>query len=337
MRVWLAGALLLALAWPVASAGQGRNLTIRMATLVPGGSLWDRNLKQMAAEWRKASGGRVTVNIFPSGALGDEREVVRRMRFQNPAAAALTVVGLSEVDEAFNVFSSPFFFESYEELYYVIDKMTPTLAARLEQKNLVLIAWGHGGWAQVFTTKPVTTLAELKQIKLFTSAGDERMVRWYNANGFQPRALAMTDILTGLTSGMIEGLPAPPTAANAFQWFRQTRYMLDLGIAPVVGAVVVTTQTWNRLTEAERAAFLESARAMEKRFEVEVPRQDRASIAEMQKRGLTVTKATGPEWRRVAESFAASMRGDMVPAEIYDMAAKERDAFRNQVPAGTAR
>lgn len=304
--------------------------TIRMATLAPAGSIWDKNLRQMAAEWNKLSGGSVVVNIFPSGALGDEPEVVRRMRFDNPQSAALTIVGLSEIDPAFNVFSAPFFFQSYDELYYVIDRMTPMLSQRLDQKNLVLLAWGHGGWAQVFTTKPVKTLADLKQIKLFTSAGDERMVQWYKTNGFQPRALAMTDILTGLTSGMIEGMPAPPTAANAFQWFRQTKYMLDIGIAPVVGAVVITKKAWNGFSEADRAKFREAASAMERRLEAEIPKQDRASIEEMKKRGLVVTAAEGAEWKTIAQSFASTMRGDMVPADIYDIAVKERDAFRQK-------
>jgi TRAP-type C4-dicarboxylate transport system substrate-binding protein len=265
--------------------------------------------------------------------MGDEREIVRRMRFDNPQAAALTVVGLAEVDEAFNVFGMPFFFDSYDELYHVIDRMTPMLTQRLDQKGLQFIAWGHGGWAQVFTTKPVKTLNDLKQIKLFTSAGDERMVQWYKQNGFQPRALAMTDILTGLTSGMIEGLPAPPTAANAFQWFRQTKFMLDLGIAPVVGAIVITKKTWGAIPEADRAKFLESAKATETRLEVEIPKQDAASIEEMKKRGLTVTRAEGPEWKTIAQSFASSMRGSMVPADVYDLAVKERDAFRQQKPA----
>jgi TRAP-type C4-dicarboxylate transport system substrate-binding protein len=335
-RVWLAGVLLSLVALALAPAAQGR-LVIRMATLVPGGSIWDRNLKQMAADWSKASGGRVTLTVFPGGSLGDEREVVRRMRFENPQAAALTVVGLAEIDPAFNVFTSPFFFDSYDELYHVIEKLTPTLAARLDERNLVLLAWGHGGWAQVFTTRPVRTLAELKGIKLFTSAGDERMVQWYKANGFQPVALAMTDILTSLTSGMIEGLPAPPAAANAFQWFRQTKFMLDIGIAPVVGAVVITRPTWNKLPEADRAAFLAAARAMEQRLETEIPNQDKASIAEMQKRGLTVVKTEGPEWRTIAQQFSASMGDSMVPADIRAMALRERDAYRTQKPAGSGR
>jgi TRAP-type C4-dicarboxylate transport system substrate-binding protein len=317
---------------PAVLTAQGKT-AVRLATLVPDGSIWDRNLKTMAAEWTKGSGGRVGVTVFPSGALGDEREIVRRMRFDNPQAAAFTVVGLSEIDDAFNIFSVPFFFDSYDELYHVIDALTPALARRLDQKNFVLIAWGHAGWAQIFTTKPVKTLAELKQIKLFTSAGDERMVQWYKTNGFQPRALAMTDIPTGLTSGLIEGLWAPPAAANAFQWFRQTKYMLDVGLAPVVGALVITKKTWSGFPDADRAKFLEAAKGMENRLKTEIPQQDKASIDEMRKRGLTVTKAEGPEWRTVAQSFASSMRGDIVPADIYDLAVKERDAFRRQKPA----
>jgi TRAP-type C4-dicarboxylate transport system substrate-binding protein len=332
-RLWLVSLLLGIAALAAVSSAQGR-VNLRMATLVPEGSIWDKNLRQMASEWTKMSGGRVTVTLYPGGQLGDEREIVlRRMPAGSPQAAALTIVGLSAVDEAFNVFSIPFFFDSYDELYHVADRLTPLLAQRLDQKNLVLIAWGHAGWAQVFTTKPVKTLSDLKQIKLFTSAGDDRMVQWYKTNGLQPRALAMTDILTGLTSGMIEGLPAPPTAALAFQWFRHTKYMLNLGIAPVVGAIVVSKKTWMSIPEADRVKFLESARMMESRLEAEIPRQDAASIEEMKKRGLTVTTAEGPEWKTLAQSFAGSMRGAMVPGDVYDVALKERDAFRQKKPA----
>jgi TRAP-type transport system periplasmic protein len=331
-RVWLLSFLISTAALAAFTGAQGR-LTMRLATLVPDGSVWDKNLKQMAAEWTKLSGGRVSVTIFPGGSLGDERQIVRRMPFDNPSAAALTIVGLAEIDPAFNVFSTPFFFDSYDELNYVIDRMTPLLAERLDKKDRVLVAWGHGGWAQLFSTKPVKTIADLKQIKLFTSAGDEQMVQWYKQNGFRPQALAMTDILTGLTSGMIEGLPAPPTAALAFQWYRQTKYMLNIAVAPVVGAVVVTKKSWSAIPEADRAKFLESAKAMETRLEAEIPKQDAASVEEMKKRGVTVTAAEGPEWKTAAQAFAASMRGGMVPADVYDLALKERDAFRQKKPA----
>jgi TRAP-type C4-dicarboxylate transport system substrate-binding protein len=304
---------------------------IRMATLVPSGSLWDKNLRQMGSEWSRATGGRITLTVFPGGAMGDEATLVRKMRFDSPQAAALSAIGLSRIDDAFTVFSSPFFFESYDELNHVISALTPTLSTRLEQKGIVLLAWGHAGWAHLFTTTPVKTMDDLKRIRIFTSAGDDRMVQWYKTNGFQPRALATTDILTGLTSGMIDGLPAPPVAALAFQWFRHTRYMVEPGIAPVIGAIVITRKTWEGIPESDRQVLRTSARAFEQRLSTEVPRAEKESIAEMQKRGLTVITNQDGEWRTQSQSLASTLPG-MVPPDIFEMAVKARDAYRQARP-----
>jgi len=320
---------------PVARA---QSIAIKLATVVPDGSIWDKSLKQMAADWKQASSDRVTVTVFSGGSQGDESSVLRKMRLDALQAASLTVVGLAAIDPAFNVFNVPFFFDSYDELNAVVEALTPTLKQRVEAKGFVLLNWGHGGWLQVFTKRPVKSVADLKGIKLYTSAGDDRMTQWYKANGFQPRAMAMTDVLTGLTTGMIEGLPTPPVAALAFQWNRQTPYMLDVGLAPVVGATIITRKTWLRITDADRAKLSESALAVEKRLQVEVPKQDAFAVLLMQQQGLTVTKASGPEWRQEGEVLGATMRGEMVPQDIFDLAVKARDAFRKQKPQpGTAR
>ena len=306
---------------------QQPGVQIRMATMVPTGSIWDKNLRQMGSEWSRATGGRITITVFPGGAMGDEATLVRKMRFDNPQAAALSVIGLCRIDDAFEVLASPFFYESYDELNHVITALTPTLSARLEQKGLVLLAWGHAGWAYMFTTTPVRTVDDLKQIRIFTSAGDDRMAQWYKSNGFQPRVLATTDILTGLTTGMIDGLPAPPVAALAFQWFRHTKYMVGTGIAPVIGAVVITKKTWEGIAEADRQLLRVSARGLEQRLAAEVPRAERESIAEMQKRGLIVTASEESEWRSRVQSLTLTLPG-MMPADILGIATKARDSYR---------
>jgi TRAP-type transport system periplasmic protein len=301
---------------------------LKLATLVPEGSVWDKNLKQMGEEWKQATDGRVAVTVFAGGSQGDESTVLRKMRLDALQAAAFTAVGLGMIDSAFNVFDIPFFFDSYEELNYITEKLTPVLRKRIEPKGFILLNWGHGGWTQVFTKKPVQTVDDLKKVKLYTSAGNDRMVQWFKANGFEPRAMAMTDILTGLTTGMIEGLPTTPLAAMLFQWYRQTPYMLELGLAPIVGAGVITKKAWNAIPEADHAKMLVAAAAVEKRLQVDVPKLDANAIATMTKSGLTVTKATGPEWRAQLDGLANTMRGEMVPQDIFDLATKARDEFR---------
>src|SRR5207249_3093141 len=309
-------------AFPIAQA------PIKLATVVPEGSIWDKNLKQMAEEWKQATDGRVAVTVYGGGSQGDESTVLRKMRLDALQAAAFTAVGLGTIDPAFNVFDVPFFFESYDELNDVTEKLTPSIRKRVEAKGFVLLNWGHGGWTQVFTKRPVQTVDDLKHIKLYTSAGNDRMVQWFKANGFEPRAMAMTDILTGLTTGMLEGLPTPPLAALMFQWYKQTPYMLDIGLAPIIGANVITKKAWNAIPDADRPKLVEAAVGVEKRLQADVPKQDADAVAAMTKQGLTVTKATGPEWRTEIDGLAKTMRGEMVPLEIFDLAAKARDEFR---------
>jgi TRAP-type C4-dicarboxylate transport system substrate-binding protein len=304
--------------------------SIKLATLVPIGSVWDKSLKQMADEFKQATGGRYEMTVYAGGTQGDEPTVLRKMRLDALQAAAFTNTGLGMIDPAFNVFNVPFFFESYDELNYVIAKMTPTLKKRTEAKGFILMNWGHGGWTQLFTKKPVQTVADVKSVKLWTSAGNDNMVQWYKANGFQPRAMAMTDITTGLTTGMIDGLPTTPLAEMMFQWFKQTPYMCEIGLAPIVGAGVMTVKAWKAIPPADQAKLIAAADGVEKRLQVDVPKLDADSVATMQKNGLTVTKPTDPEWRRQFDNLARTMRGEQIPPDIFDLAQKTRDEYRKK-------
>jgi TRAP-type C4-dicarboxylate transport system substrate-binding protein len=142
--------------------------------------------------------------------------------------------------------------------------------------------------------------------------------------------MAMTDILTGLSTRMIEGLPTPPLAALAFQWNRYTPYMLEVGLAPVVGATVVSRRAWNKVGAGDRPRLIEAAAALDQRVRAAVPAQDAFAVLLMRQQGLTVTKATMAEWRKEAESLYATMRGQIVPADIFDLATRERDRFRQR-------
>src|SRR4029078_895911 len=115
------------------------------------------------------------------------------------------------------------------------------------------------------------------------------------------------------------------------QFFRDAPYMLDIRVAPLLGATVITTEAWNRIAESDRERMQEAAGVMAQGLRADITKLDASSIIEMQKRGLTVTKVEGAalaECRSAAEKLAPTMRGSMVPADIYDLALRERNAFR---------
>lgn len=332
-RTFLAAALVLAAGLAAAPAGlaQNQGTVIKLATLVPDGSVWDLGLKQMGAEWTQATQGRVGLRIYPGGVAGDENDVVRKMRIGQIQAASLTVGGLSEIDPAFKAFAIPMFFASYPELRAVLDKMTPLLKQRLEAKGFVMLNWGHGGWVYVFAKQPVSSVADLQKTKLWVGTGDDRMTALWKTKGYQPVSVSATDILTGIQSGMLDAIYITPVAAVALQWFRQTPHMCAQGLAPLVGATVISKAAWNKIPAADQAKILEACRRLEAKLEREVPRQDTLSVRVMTSRGLKVSPvspAQAAEWRVEAEEFAREMRGAVVPEDVMDLARRERDAFR---------
>ena len=94
----------------------------------------------------------------------------------------------------------------------------------------MLLHWGHGGWVHLFSRQPIRSVDDLKKQKLFVWAGDDALVQQWKKNGFQPVPLAATDILMGFQTKMIDAVPTTPIAALSLQWFRQTPYMLGLGL-----------------------------------------------------------------------------------------------------------
>lgn len=314
-------------------------LNVKLATFAPANSTWHKALMEMGATWARATEGRVKLTIYPGGTQGSEAVTVKLMRpgVDQLQAALLMLPGLSEIDDTLDLFGVPFFFESDDELWYVVEKLSPLIKQRLAAKGFHVLNWGHGGWVQLFSKRQIRTLADLKQAKLFTTEGNDKMVQWYKGNGFQPVALAANDIPAQLKirTGMIDTAPSPPYGALVLQFFHDAPFMLDIRVGPLLGATVIGQDAWSRISEADRSKILEAAAAMERTLRVDVAKLDASSIAEMQKRGLTVTKVEGrelAEFRAAAEKLAATMRGSMVPGEVYDLALKERNAFRARGP-----
>jgi TRAP-type C4-dicarboxylate transport system substrate-binding protein len=289
--------------------------------------MWDNALQQMRADWQTGTAGRVQGLVYPSGQQGDERTVLLKLKSGTLDGAALVLPGLCAIDDVFNVFSIPYFFESYDELAYVLDRMTPRLRERLETRGFVLLAWGHAGWIRVFSVSPVRTLDDLRALRMFTSSGSERMVQVHRRHGLKPIALAETQILTGLTSGMIEAVPTTPTAVLFFQWYTRARYMLDVPVAPLLGAILVTRKAWQSIGEADRAVVAEAARRLGDRLEREIPKHDDESVRAMRARGLEVAAGDWSDWKPEGERYADDMKA-MVPDDLLAVALRERDAFR---------
>jgi TRAP-type C4-dicarboxylate transport system substrate-binding protein len=318
----------------LAAGASAQTVRIRVGTVAPRGSVWAEELEVVREQWREISGGRVDLRIYPSGVLGDEIEMLRKVRAGTLQGVALSQIGLSRVDPGAAALSIPFLFRSDAELDHVRERLSPRLTRELEAKGFVLVHWGEAGWVHLFSKRPVRAPDDLRAMKLFTSAGDPESERLWKDLGFNVVPISLTDMGVALQTGMIDAFDVPPLFALLDRTYAQARFMLDLPIAPIVGGTLIERATWEKVPAELRPRLIEAAMTVGDRLREKVRRLEKEAIAEMEQRGLEIVHldaASRRLWIEEAESAYPRLRGTYAPAELFDEARRLVDEHRRDV------
>ncbi len=313
------------------TASAQQRVLVKMATLVPDGSSWHGVLEETAAKWEQLSGGRVKVNLYAGGVAGDDPDVVRKMRLGTLQAGVLTAVGVAEIDKAVYALGVPLMYDSYDEVYAVLEKMRPRLERDLEAKGFIVLNWADGGWVHFFSKKPVAVPDDLRKLKLFTWAGDAQAVEVWKAAGFNPVPLPSTEIMTSLQTGLVEALGVPPQVSVIAQYFQHAPNMTRLRWQLLLGATLINKATWEKIPADLRPALMQASREAGGKLQVEIRKGEERDVAAMQKRGLNVVPVGAPqraEWQKLVAAIFPKVRGPIVPADAFDEALRYRDEYR---------
>jgi TRAP-type C4-dicarboxylate transport system substrate-binding protein len=332
----LVAATVLAAAAVLFPGGASAQVVVKMATMVPDNSSWGLILKQLAAQWAKISNDRVRLRLYFGATRGDDPNVVADMRTGALDGGVMTSVGVAEIDKSVYALSIPMAFDSYEEVYAVLDRMRPRLEASIEAKGFVVLNWVDAGWVHFFTKRPAATPEDLKKLVLFQWQGDPKSLALWQAAGFNPRAGASSELLTGLKTGMYEVCPAPPQVAALMRYYESAPYMTDLNWELLLGATVLTKSAWNRIPADIRPALLQAAQEAGARLREDIRKTGDSAVASMQRAGVTIVPVPSKEaWVKAAQAAYPKIRSDYVPAEAFDEAFKYRDEYRKQRPSPT--
>ncbi len=240
------------------------------------------------------------LKIYPGGIVGDESDMIRKMRIGQLTAAGLSGVGLLRIYPDIVTVQLPLFIRSNDELAYVLDKMKPVFAKELERRGFKVIIWSFVGWVHFFSKSPVVTPDDLKKQKMFVWAGDADAVQVWKESGFHVIPLTPTDIMPSLQSGMIDAFSATSLTAASYQWFGLAKNMCGMKWAPLIGAVVVSTGAWSKLDPALAAKLEAAADTVGIDMQAAIMKADATALDIMKKNGLVVNQvspAAEDQWR----------------------------------------
>lgn len=283
---------------------------IKLASVAPEQSPWGAALNQMAADWLQISGGAVRLRVYHNAIAGEESDVLRKMRIGQLQAAVLTSAGMKlVVPEVFSI-SVPFMIRSNEDLSAVMDEVTPDLDAAFDNERLHVLAWTRAGWIHFFSRDPVTYPDDLRGQRLAADPNDEELLQAFRIMGFRPIAMPQPELMQSLNSGLVDAFYTSPLVAAGYQWFGIAPNMLNLPVAPFLGAIVITDTAWRRVPASIRSDLMESAQEIANQIEDQVRQLEEEALDTMQQYGLHVQEVT-PEiedaWVTYVDRYSDAM------------------------------
>jgi len=336
VHLWFLVVLGMSIAAPT-SAQAARPFVLKFASLAPEGSTWQNGLQAAADEIKERSGGRLVFRMYPGGVAGDEKDVLRKIKIGQFHGGAFTGVGLGEICPSVRVMEVPFFFHNYQEVDHVSRDLMPRFAEGFERNGFKLLGWMEVGFIQFFSKHPIHSLDELRQSKVWMWEGDPLAEAFFAASEIHPVPLSITEVLTSLSTNLIDTVYASPLGAIALQWASKVHYMSEVPMANGIAGVVVSKEFFDRLP-ADLQALLVEVVARHSRNLVEQTRADnQASIAVMKERGIEVTfdhDSIRPEEVRTIQRRAIDhLVGNLFTQELVDKVLGSLREFRAEQAA----
>jgi TRAP-type C4-dicarboxylate transport system substrate-binding protein len=269
------------------SAAAGEPITMRMASVAPEGSAWANLLHSWARELETVSGGAVRVKWYFSGITGDEPETFDGIEKGHLDGIASGGMICERLAPSMKVQGLAGVFQSRDEAAYVMERLRPSLEEETRRAGFeLLIATGLGPEV-LFTRTPVRSMAELRALKLWRWAADETGIAMSNAMGLTVVPTDLDAARKAYDQKRVDGFIAIPTAALAFQWSAQARYITDLRPGYLTGCVLVAHRALDRLNAEQQKTFRSLFAKYDALFQEMGRRQDEALLGGLfQKQGL---------------------------------------------------
>jgi TRAP-type C4-dicarboxylate transport system substrate-binding protein len=309
----------------------GKKTIIKMATLAPEGTKWHGMLVEMGQKWSETTDGNVELRIYPGGVVGDERDMIRKIRIGQIHAAAVTTEGLSELNPDIYSLIIPMLFDDWDDVDWIRERIEDDLISGIEKNGFKLLTWTDVGWVKWFTKEPMKFPEDLKGMKIFNWAGEYQTLQLWKKGGFHAVQLASIDILSGLQTGLINAIGTNPMIALASQWFGIANHMLDMRWGLLTGGIVIDNRIWNKIDPEYQEKMLEAIAEIDKEQRKSGRYMDGESVEVMKEYGLTEHKLSDKDlqyWKKYVEEWYPDIRGSYVPADIFDKVVtlkKEKD------------
>jgi TRAP-type C4-dicarboxylate transport system substrate-binding protein len=233
-------------------ACQADATVFKIATVSPDGTAWMLAMRAGADEIKQKTAGRVVLKFYPGGVMGDDDNVLRKIRIGQLQGGAVTATGLVDVDPDIGIYGLPYLFSSLQQVDYVRSRLDSRLMAGLEERGFVGFGLAEGGFTYMMSNRQLDSVEDVRKQKVWIPEGNKVGEAVFSSADISPVVLPLSDVLIGLQTGLIDTIITSPIGAIALQWHTRVSYVVDEPLTYFSALLVLDKSKFDKLTQEDQ-------------------------------------------------------------------------------------
>lgn len=301
-----------------AGASAQSRMVLKATDVHPTGYPTVAAVEAMGKKMEAATGGRISVQMFPSMQLGGEKEMIEQAQIGALQIARISVGPMGPLVPEMNVFNLPFMFRDAAHMEKVIDgPIGDELLKKLSDHptaNLIGLCWMNSGTRNVYNSKrPIEKLEDLKGLKI-RMMGNPLFVDTMNALGGNGVAMGFDQLINAMQTGVVDGAENNEPSYESGQHYRYARYYSLTGHLMIPELLVFSKRTFNSMSKDDQALLMKVSREAQQEQRKLWYVRERESLDKLRAAGVVINDvpnkkafqdAVKPVWDKYATQHKA--------------------------------
>lgn len=238
---------------------EGKTYTFRLAETHPADYPTTKGDIRFAELVKERSNGRITIEVFPSAQLGEEKAVVEQVQLGAIEFTRVSSGPLAEFNKDFGVFSLPYIFDNDDHVWdFLLSDDGTKLLNSLESSRMKGLAYYSSGSRNFYSSKPINSVADLKGLKIRVQQNKINM-ELMEALGANATPMPYGEVYSSLQTGVIDAAENNYPSYYSAKHFEVAPYLIEDGHQRVPEVLLISKTTWDGLSAGDQEIIRQAA------------------------------------------------------------------------------
>tara|TARA_B100000131_G_scaffold218173_1_gene209690 strand:+ start:83 stop:1072 length:990 start_codon:yes stop_codon:yes gene_type:complete len=276
-------------------------IQIKIATLAPQNSEWAEKFQKGSIEIQERTENRVKLKFYWGGAQGNAKKILQKIKIRQLHGGTFSPTDFQEVYPDLNIYGLPFLFKDFDEVDYVRDRVDNQLEQGFKNLGFNTYGFAGGGFAYILSNEPIREYEDLKNKKIWLPQGDLISYEAMRSLNLLPVPLPMTDVLTGLQTGLIDIVAIPPVVALALQWHTKINYITRVPVLYAMGFLAIDSKMINRINTDDQKVLNEVINRIYSEVDSNSQQDSENAYEALSKIGIQEIQFDGDEYQKLTD------------------------------------